>query len=217
MARTIKIIRTITGFTLVELMVVVAIIGILAAIAIPNFKTYQAKARQTEARLGLSNVFTAESAFSVENSTFSSCIAGIGYGSDSSKRFYTVGFSDAAATAGFCGSDTKQQCNSINYAVVPAVGLCPANTNPPPASGCPAAGCAAGASAPFLTHFPASQTANGVAVPGQAALAAPQASVVKTAIFTAVAAGFVSTGAGAVNDIWTIDQNKALQNSNPSL
>ena len=46
------------GFTLIELMIVVTIVGMLAAIAIPNFLTYQAKDKQAEAKIALGDLYT---------------------------------------------------------------------------------------------------------------------------------------------------------------
>ncbi|MHB1845973.1 MAG: prepilin-type N-terminal cleavage/methylation domain-containing protein [Deltaproteobacteria bacterium] len=56
-------IRSSRGFTLIELMIVVAIIGILAALAIPNFIKFQARSRQAECRTNMKSIFTAEKSY----------------------------------------------------------------------------------------------------------------------------------------------------------
>src|SRR5690349_5249088 len=52
--------RRVRGFTLLELMLVVTLIGILARLAIPNFKNFQCKAKQSEAKIGLKAIAQAE-------------------------------------------------------------------------------------------------------------------------------------------------------------
>lgn len=63
------------GFTLIELMIVVAIIGILAAIAIPNFVSMQLRAKRSELPTNLDGIRTAEKAYVNEWDVYTSAAA----------------------------------------------------------------------------------------------------------------------------------------------
>jgi type IV pilus assembly protein PilA len=58
------------GFTLIELMIVIAIIGILAAIAIPQFNAYRARSYNASANSDLRNMITAQEGYFVDNNTY---------------------------------------------------------------------------------------------------------------------------------------------------
>ena len=75
------------GFTLIELMIVVAIIGILAAIAIPNFMKFQAKSKQSEAKGNLKGIFTAQKSFYQEKNRYSAFVGTIGFAPERGNRY----------------------------------------------------------------------------------------------------------------------------------
>jgi len=94
-----------SGFSLIELMVVVAIIAFLAMIAVPNFNRFLAKAKRAEAYMNLSSIYAAEKAYHAEHGKYSDVLngeGGIGRKPEG-KTYYTYGFAGAEGKNYFVG------------------------------------------------------------------------------------------------------------------
>ncbi|MEI7972917.1 MAG: prepilin-type N-terminal cleavage/methylation domain-containing protein [Bdellovibrio sp.] len=104
------------GFSLIELMVVVAIIGILATLAIPSVTGFVNRARQSEARTNLSQIYSLIRAYEIDpaNTGYPASTNGLmrgtaltfGYSPEGSMR-YNIGFSDGQNTSAYCGAGTS--------------------------------------------------------------------------------------------------------------
>ncbi len=108
------------GFSLTELMIVVAIIGILATIAIPNFLRYQARAKQTEAKSNLVAIHTSEISYFAENNGFIDDFNAIGFGvSGSSQRYYyELGNANLGTLPSGCTASTLDVVSASGFTAV---------------------------------------------------------------------------------------------------
>jgi len=118
------------GFTLIELMIVVAIIGILAAVAYPAYNSSVRKSRRADAKTALLDLAQREERFMSTGNTYSKTPSQLGYPTGTafpmnilsgSKSYYTMDVTyDSAkptlfkATATPTGDQTKDKCGSFS-------------------------------------------------------------------------------------------------------
>jgi type IV pilus assembly protein PilE len=108
------------GVTLLELLIVVVIISILAAIAYPNYRQYITRAKRTEAKAALLQIATQQERFYLQNNSFTQDLQTLGFATtpnfttDSESYVINVGAADASnftATATFqLGGDEALKC-----------------------------------------------------------------------------------------------------------
>jgi type IV pilus assembly protein PilA len=124
--------RSQKGFTLIELMIVVVIIGILAALAIPRFMRATTKSKQSEAKNILKQIYAMERAYRQEYDTYwgqgvvasaaaQTALARIGVDIMSTARYtYTITTADASnllvtATSGILDDDGTVDTWTMNH------------------------------------------------------------------------------------------------------
>tara|TARA_B110001454_G_scaffold124375_1_gene116064 strand:- start:43660 stop:44247 length:588 start_codon:yes stop_codon:yes gene_type:complete len=116
------ILKTRSGFSLIELMVVVSIIGILSIIGIPQYRKFVAKARSAEVKVSLNAAFAVENVFFSEKGSFTACLGALGFEPSSSNRYYSVGFHNVDFFYGTCGTGGSGSCSQLDWA--PGAGAC---------------------------------------------------------------------------------------------
>jgi type IV pilus assembly protein PilE len=93
-------IKRFSGFTLIELMIVVAVIGILSAIAYPAYTEYVKQAKRADGKAGLLNVQLAQEKYRASHTTYGAALADLGIASSASPdNYYTLAITAADATS----------------------------------------------------------------------------------------------------------------------
>ena len=95
--------RPVSGFSLIELMIVIAIIGLLTAVAIPSYKSYMLQTRRSDAIIFLQEAAGEQYRFFSENNRYATDMTELGYSAgataESKEGYYTVSIANPSATS----------------------------------------------------------------------------------------------------------------------
>jgi type IV pilus assembly protein PilA len=188
------------GFTLAEVLITVAIVGILAAIAIPNFYLFVAKARQSEAKSLLSGLYQTEQSWQAEFNNYTFCIKQAGFDVTYGQNYYAVGFGGSlmGAVCNGYSCETYDYVNNIQCAMGPGLPGDPAGSN---------------------TSFGANLGVGQICYDHGSWLScqvgSPGCQNMTGSTFTAGACGFIDSTTNP--DQWSIDQNGKLTNVTSNL
>ena len=98
-----------TGFTLIELMIVVAIVGIIGAIAFPSYDSYMKKSRRADAKVGMAKIADRQERYYIANNTYTTTITDLGFTDNQSENgYYTFALSTTNASANYTITATAQ-------------------------------------------------------------------------------------------------------------
>ena len=184
-----RFVRAKLGFSLVELMIVVAIIGVLATIGIPTFRTMVQKAKKSEAKVALGALYTSEVAFFSEYGVYGNLLDKIGFELDgvAGTRTYQTGFQAAAGCAPLSGAG----------AILPA---------------------AATAGSALNVAFPSYYQGSTFFLAAKASPTVNGGGCFTDANVTTNGQSFVATSAASISnkatvpDVWSINENRVLSN-----
>ena len=85
------------GFTLVELLVVVVIVGILAAVGYPSYRNQAIRSARADARVELMDIVSRQEQFFLDNKTYSATLGGLDMTATSESGYYTLSIDAATA------------------------------------------------------------------------------------------------------------------------
>ena len=86
------------GFSLIELMIVVVIVAILAAVAIPSYRQYVVRSHRTDAQRALMDVAGRQERYFYSNNTYADALGDLSASASMAGAYYSVSIASASST-----------------------------------------------------------------------------------------------------------------------